>query len=213
MLAWFRSSGRSFPWRKTDDPFQVLVAELLLQRTRADLVEPLFRDFVAAYPDANHLAHAEQAAVVDLLRPLGFVHRTARLPSLGKALVERHAGEVPGSFAALVALPGVGNYVANAVLTIAFGERRPLLDPNVLRVVDRAFDRRSSRPRPRDDPSMWMFIEELTPTRQGREFNLALVDLGAVVCRARRPRCHEGPLRARCLAYSRGKMEPASSGR
>lgn len=210
LLSWFRDCGRAFPWRDTADPYAVLIAELLLQRTRADLVEPLFSRFLAVYPDAHHLARADPVNVIELLRPLGFLHRSARLPALGLALVEEHGGEVPRSFPALMALPGVGRYVANAVLTVAFGERRPLLDPNVLRVVARVFGRESSRPRARDDRQMWTFVEELSPRRGAREFNLALVDVGAVVCRVRRPRCYECPLRLRCRAFAEGTVTPAA---
>jgi A/G-specific adenine glycosylase len=209
VLAWFRSSGRTFPWRGTRDPFAVLIAELLLQRTRADLVEPVYRRFIALYPDAQRLARADERDVLDLLRPLGFLHRSARLPSLGRELLARHDGAVPRSFPALMALPGVGRYVANAVLTIAFGEARPLLDPNVLRLMSRAFDRQTSRSRARDDPAMWLFVEALTPRRNAREFSLALVDLGAMVCVPRHPRCHECPLRTGCVAFARGAVEPA----
>jgi A/G-specific adenine glycosylase len=208
VLSWFHRSGREFPWRESSDPYAVLIAEVLLQRTRADLVEPIFRQFIAAYPDARALAHADPAAVFDVLRPLGFVQRSARLPELGRALVEQHSGAVPRSFSGLVGLPGVGRYVANAVLVVAFEERRPLVDPNVLRVLERAFGFRSTRPRPRDDEKVWAFVGELLPHRAAREFNLALVDLGAVVCRVRRPRCGECPLNPRCRALQEGEVTP-----
>jgi A/G-specific adenine glycosylase len=103
--------------------------------------------------------------------------------------VERHGGSVPRSRAELLALLGVGEYVAYAVRAIAFSEREPLLDPNIIRLVGRVFNRRSPLARPRDDPALWQFISSLMPRRRAREFNLALVDLGATVCRARRPRC------------------------
>jgi A/G-specific adenine glycosylase len=206
-LAWFRTSGREFPWRRSDDPYAVLIAELLLQRTRADLVEPLYRSFLVEYPTPKALARADADRVIELLRPLGFLHRSARLPTLGQALVSRHRGRVPRSKAALIALPGVGEYVANAVLTIAFNERRPLLDPNVIRVLDRVFNQRSTRTRPRSDPGLWRYIGELLPRRGAREFNLAMVDLGALVCRARRPKCLECPLSSRCVAFNSGEIE------
>jgi A/G-specific adenine glycosylase len=210
LLSWFRDCGRSFPWRDTTDPYVVLIAELLLQRTRADLVEPVFNRFIASYPDACQLARADPIDVVELLRPLGFLHRSARLPGLARALVEEHGGRVPKSFPALMDLPGVGRYVANAVLALAFKERRPLLDPSVLRVLARVFGRESPRPRPRDDEQMWAFVDELSPRRGAREFNLALVDLGAIVCRRRRPRCYECPLQTRCRAFAEGTVTPAA---
>jgi A/G-specific adenine glycosylase len=209
VLRWFRQSGRDFSWRRTRDPYCVLIAEVLLQRTRADLVEPIYRRFVSKYPNAEALAAEDSTDVIELLRPLGFFHRSARLPALGHALVERHGGEVPRVKAQLLALPGVGEYVANAVLTVAFGERRPLLDPNVVRLLGRVLGLRSPRARPRDDASLWDFVQELLPSRAAREFNLALVDLGATVCQTRRPRCFACPLRPRCLAFAEGRVDPA----
>jgi A/G-specific adenine glycosylase len=184
-----------------------LIAELLLQRTRADLVEPLYHRFLSTYPDAEALATTEPAQTEELLRPLGFLHRSRRLPALGRALVERHGGRVPRSKRALVSLPGVGEYVANAVLTIAFGRRMPLLDPNVIRLLARVLGRTSARARPRDDAALWEFVGELLPRRRAREFSLALVDLGALVCRPR-PHCYVCPLRSRCRAFRSGAVTP-----
>ncbi len=207
VLAWFRTNGRDFPWRETDDPYRVLIAELLLQRTRADLVERLYDRFLAAYPSPHALAKAEPAETEALLGPLGFLHRSRRLPALGRALVDRHGGDVPRSKSALLALPGVGEYVANAVLTIAFGRRMPLVDPNVIRLLGRVIGHASTRARPRDDAALWEFVAHLLPRRGAREFSLALVDLGALVCR-RRPRCFECPLRSRCEAFLSGTVTP-----
>jgi A/G-specific adenine glycosylase len=207
VLAWFRERGRDFPWRQTNDPYCVLIAELLLQRTRADLVEPLYHRFISTYPTAEALSTADPIHTEDLLRPLGFLHRSRRLPALGKALVQRHHGRVPRSKAALLTLPGVGDYVANAVLTVAFRQRTPLVEPNIIRLLSRVFGRRSARARPRDDTELWGFVHELLPRRHAREFSLGLVDLGALVCR-RRPRCFECPLRRRCVAFLSGEVTP-----
>jgi A/G-specific adenine glycosylase len=209
VLAWFDEYGRSFPWRAADDPFEVLIAELLLQRTRADLVPEVFRVFLRRYPDAPALATADSADVVDVLRPLGFLHRSARLPALARVLVERFKGSVPRTEKELLSLPGVGRYVANAVLVVAFNKRRPLLDPNVIRLIGRVFGVSSSRRRARDDERLWAFLTELLPRRRSREFALGLIDLGAVVCVARRPRCFSCPLRDRCVALAGGRVTPA----
>jgi A/G-specific adenine glycosylase len=213
VLAWFEEHGRSFPWRATDDPYAVLMAELLLQRTRADLVPKTFGRFLETYPDAHALAAADPADVVDTLRPLGFLHRSARLPTLARALVERHGGDVPTDEDDLRSLPGVGRYVANAVLVVAFGRRRPLLDPNVIRLLERALGISSPRARPRDDVTLWETLIELLPRRRSREFALGLIDLGAVVCVPRRPRCFACPLRERCIAFNEGLVTPPASDR
>jgi A/G-specific adenine glycosylase len=106
-------------------------------------------------------------------------------------------------------LPGVGRYTANAVLALAFNKAAPLLDPNVIRVLERLLETRSSRARPRDDPLLWQLVHSLIPRRRPAAFGLALVDLGAVVCRPRRPRCAHCPLSARCRAFRAGAVRPA----
>jgi A/G-specific adenine glycosylase len=209
LAVWFEKHGRNFVWRRNTIPYHVLVAELLLQRTRADIVEPYFEKFVARFPDAHALAAADKEEVTELLRPLGFEHRSRRLPQLGQALVERHGGQIPTDRGSLMDLPGVGPYVTNVVLSLCFGRRLPFLDPNVIRVVDRVFGIRSQRSRPREDPELWEFVASLTPRSDPGGFGLALVDLGALICRPRRPRCLECPLRARCNAYQSAAVEPA----
>jgi A/G-specific adenine glycosylase len=210
VLDWAGKHGRDFVWRRSRDPYDVLLAELLLHRTRADVVEPTFLRLRAAYPTPKLLAEADENEIVDLLRPLGYSHRSRRLPSLGRALVERHNSLVPNQKKALLALPGVGPYVANAVLALGFGEREPLLDPNVIRIIGRVFGIRSERARPRDDRMLWDFLERLVPPSKPAEFGLALIDLGALVCTPRRPRCRECPLSARCIAYATDRVEPAN---
>ena len=213
VLAWFDDEGRSFPWRIANDPYAVLIAELLLQRTRADLVPATFESFLSDYPHAHALASADAADVVEALRPLGFLHRSARLPSLAREMVERFGGAVPSRESELRSLPGVGQYVANAVLVVAFGKRRPLLDPNVIRLLGRALGISSAKPRARDDPRLWETLTELLPRRRSREFALGLIDLGAVVCVPRRPRCFRCPLREKCIAFNRGLVAPAADER
>jgi A/G-specific adenine glycosylase len=209
VLEWGRRHARDYVWRRSRDPYDVLLAELLLHRTRADLVEPLFLRLRSRYPNPRDLAQAEEEKLVELLRPLGYSHRSRRLPSLGRALVGRHGGRVPDGETELRALPGVGRYIANAVLAVAFGRRAPLLDPNVIRLLGRVFGVSSVRPRPRDDPMLWDFLAQLVPRTHPAEFGLALVDIGAVICLPRRPKCGRCPLRSRCRAFRSGSVTPA----
>jgi A/G-specific adenine glycosylase len=208
---WFQESGRRFAWRESDDPYAVLIAELLLQRTRADLVPTAYDQFIATYPTPTLLARATPDDVAALLRRLGYEHRSRRLPLLGRMLVEHHGGQVPRSEDELLALPGVGRYIANAVRAVAFRERVPLFDPNVARVLDRVFEIKSSRQRARDDDVLWQLLNDVSPRRHSHRFALGLIDIGAVICRPRRPRCHSCPLRARCRAFRGGLVQPATT--
>ena len=210
VLSWAERHSRDFVWRRSSDPYDVLLAEVLLHRTRADAVERIFLRLRATYPTPADLAQADEDELMELLRSLGYSHRSRRMRLLGHALVERHAGLVPNDRAALLALPGVGPYIANAVLAGAFGERVPLLDPNVIRVIGRVFGVWSGRRRPRDDQMLWDFLQRLVPRARSAEFGLALVDIGALICVSRRPRCHECPLRLRCEAYVLGSVIPAT---
>jgi A/G-specific adenine glycosylase len=205
---WFVLYGRDFHWRRSQDPHEVLIAELLLQRTRADLVPAVYRRFLEHYPDPQALAAAGVDEIVELLRPLGFLHRSARLPELGRALVERFDSRVPSSEPELLTLPGVGRYVANAVLLLAFGRPRPLLDPNVVRLLERVIGVRAARARAREDPELWLTLGRLVPQRDPAPVALGLIDLGALVCLARRPRCGSCPLRTRCTAFQSGAVTP-----
>jgi A/G-specific adenine glycosylase len=180
------------------------MAELLLQRTRADQVLRVYESFIGLYPDARSLAATTPAQVKWHLRQLGLFHRAARFPVLGGALVERHNGCVPHSKQTLLALPGVGPYVANAVLAVAHGQRLPLVDPNVIRLIGRYFNVKSARARPRTDPALWHFVGELLPKRGAPEFALALVDLGATICRPKTPSCPECPVSSGCVAFHAG---------
>lgn len=196
--------GRQFPWRQEREPFGVLLAELLLHRTRADAVAAVFPLIRRRWPTAAKLADADVATLLTELRPLGFSHRSRRIHQLAKTLVSEHAGTVPRDRASLLALPGVGPYIANAVMVIAYGAHLPLVDPNSIRVVSRVFGYASARARPRDDPVLWDFVQTLVPAKRAADFGLALVDLGALVCLPKRPRCSECPLRGRCLAVRAG---------
>jgi A/G-specific adenine glycosylase len=184
------------------------LAEVLLQRTRADLVVPIYDRCVARFPTAEALAAARPDAVADLLRPLGFSHRNARVPALGRALRDDFGGRVPQSYDELRSLPGVGRYVANAVLLLAYGQRRPLLDPNVIRLLERAYGIRSSKVRPREDPALWELVDRIVPGRSPQAVALGLVDLGSLVCLKRRPRCGSCPLHSRCNAFRAGYVVP-----
>jgi A/G-specific adenine glycosylase len=165
----------------------------MLQRTRADLVVPVYEEVVERYPSARALAEAPRREVEALLRPLGYTHRNARIQAAARACEEGVPRALPG----LLAIPGVGRYAATATLCFAFGRRLAIVDPNVIRVLGRLGIGSSVRRRPRDDPSLWHRASVLVPRHAAREWNFALLDLGALVCRPR-PRCEECPLRALC---------------
>jgi A/G-specific adenine glycosylase len=184
LLRWYRVEGRD-----TRDPWAVLLAELMLQRTRADLVPRVYQATMRRYPTAADFADAPAAELEVLLRPLGYHHRNARLQAAADACRRR----VPRTMAGLLAVPGVGRYGATATLCFAYGRRLAVVDPSVIRVLGRLGLGESSRARPREDPSLWAAADELLPRNAARDWNYAVLDLGTLVCRPV-PRCRECPL-------------------
>ena len=200
LLGWFASEQRAFPWRSTADPFAILIAEKLLQQTAAgDGVVRAFHGILARYPDPARLAVADEAELLEFVQPLGLAYRVHELLALAAALVERHAGRVPDDLAALRALPGVGDYAARAVLSFAFGQDVAVVDTNVARFLHRVFGLPGLIPaNPARSARLLRLAATLLPPGRSRDYNLAVLDLCAKVCTARRPHCSLCPIFALC---------------
>jgi DNA (cytosine-5)-methyltransferase 1 len=198
LLRWHRRNTRSFPWRDRSDPWLVLLAEMCLRRTRADQVRPVYERLIELAPDPGSLVRNADL-VITAMRSLGLRWRADNLIAVARDLVAEHGGRVPASYAQLMGLPGVGDYVASAVMTFGFGRRAVLIDTNTERIVSRAKNRDIAR--------RWQLRLDLHQLAGGpgpdAAFNYALLDLGALVCRARRPLCHECPVNQHCAAYRR----------
>jgi A/G-specific adenine glycosylase len=200
ILAWWHAHRRHFPWRETTDPYRVLLAEVLLQKTDAPKVVPVYLDAVSKFPTLLVLAHADPRRLRRTLAPLGLHYRAERLRRMARGFVARF-GAVPADFMALRSVPGVGRYIASAVCSQAFGQRRAVLDTNVVRVLERCFGIRSDRARARDDPRVWDVAQRLLPRRasDAARWNWALLDFAAVCCRARSPDHEACPVHAQCF--------------
>ena len=195
LLAWGRENRRSFPWRETDDPWRVLVAEVLLQRSRGKTVAKVYDDLFRRWPDAAALSRAREASIASVIRPLGLVRRAGTLKTMASEVVRQ--GGVPGTLGGLLSLPGVGRYAANATLVVAFGKRAPVVDGVTARVYRRYLGLDSNLPASNDE-ELWAAAETVTPTEGEREWNWAVLDLAAEICLPEKPRCPACPLMARC---------------
>lgn len=209
LLAWFSASGREFPWRRTRDPYKILLAEMLLQKTDSSKVLPVYREFAREYPTVESLANARLPSIKRLIRPLGLHYRANRLRLMARAIVSGHGGRVPTTAPELRRLPGIGPYMANAVLAVAFNQPVPIVDTNVVRIMRRVFGMRSSKARERTDGAFWSRVALTVPEDRGRNYDLALLDLGALICTARNPRCCECPVQHACGYYARIMRAPA----
>jgi A/G-specific adenine glycosylase len=199
LLRWFRRHGRDLPWRRTRDPYHVLVAEFMLQQTQVSRVEGYYGRFLEQYPTVQALAGAEAAMVRESWAGLGYYRRAANLHRLAQAVVGDHAGRIPPDPAHLVRLPGVGRYTAGAVASFAYERATPAIDTNVARVIRRAFHPR--RAGQGADRIVWETGAALVPRRNGPAawaFNQAIMELGALVCTARVARCGICPVRPVC---------------
>jgi len=200
LLSWFEHSGRSFPWRYNDDPYKVLIAEMMLRRTQARQVVPVFENFVEKYPNARLLSEAPLEWLQADLRPLGLAWRAANFEHLAAELVERHQGEVPQERDVLLALTGVGPYVTEAVRIFAFSEPGVIVDTNTVRVAARLFGFEYNA-ESRRKPAVIKAVSRLVDQQRPADSGYALLDFAAIICQARKPEHHLCPLNSRCAYY------------
>ncbi|WP_293339609.1 A/G-specific adenine glycosylase [Microcoleus sp. CAWBG58] len=197
LKAWAQENFRDFPWRRTCDPYAILVAELLLQKTTAATVAPVYQEFVRRYPTVEDLAIAPVEEVASLLQPLGLFFRAQKLRESVLVILENYQGNVPRTEAQLLELPGVGKYIARSVCANAFGQPKAILDTNVARILERFFGIDGGKVKSRS-PELWEAADRLAPKREVGPWNLGLLDFGAAVCTAKNPRCDECPLQQQC---------------
>jgi A/G-specific adenine glycosylase len=199
VVTWFRRHGRDLPWRKTRDPYRVLVSEFMLQQTQVSRVSAHYPGFLTRYPDLQALAAATPAMVRESWAGLGYYRRADNLHRLARVVVAELGGAIPNDVTRLRALPGVGRYTAGAVATFAFEAAEPAVDTNVERVIRRAFHPRIGR-RAVDLRTIWKTAAALVPAAgpAAWAFNQGVMELGALLCTARAARCPECPARPAC---------------
>ena len=199
LRAWFRNHGRDLPWRRTRDPYRVLVSELMLQQTQVSRVVDYYERFLARFPTLDHVAEAPQRSVLKSWAGLGYYARARSLHALARH-VTRDGGAIPDDPEKLRALPGIGAYTAGAVASFAYERRAALVDTNVARVLQRVFLPAVDATSSRGQRATWTIAEQLLP-RTGRHtwvHNQALMELGALLCTARVRHCHRCPVARLC---------------
>jgi A/G-specific adenine glycosylase len=201
LLEWYRRHGRELPWRQTSDPYPILVSEVMLQQTQVDRVLPKYREWLDKYPTLHALASAPEQEVRETWRPLGYNIRPQRLHAIARESVAKYGGALPSDEATLRSFKGIGEYTAGAVLSFAFGQRAAILDTNVARVLFRVFVGRGNPKGHAMKRHLWSISRTVLPRRHVFDFNQALMDFGATVCVARKPKCLVCPMRSACAAY------------
>ncbi len=200
LLAWFAEQGRDLPWRHTRDPYHILVSEIMLQQTQVDRVRPKYAAFLAQFPSLATLAAASPGDVIRAWSGLGYNRRALNLQRTAQAVLSEHGGRFPDTPERLRELPGIGPYTAGAVACFAFERDVAFMDTNIRRVLQRLFV--GPETEPASERSLLAFAEAAVPAGNGWSWNQAIMELGALVCTAARPRCQLCPLRSECRAYA-----------
>ena len=205
LLDWYKDNARDLPWRRNVTPYRVWVSEIMLQQTRIEAARGYFQRFMAAFPTVEALAAADEGTVMKLWEGLGYYSRARNLHACAKKVAAEYGGRFPSTAAELRRLPGIGDYTAGAVASIAFGENAPAVDGNVVRVLTRL---RRCGDSAGDEKLKARFREELRavcPAGEGGNFNSALMELGETVCTPGTPNCGVCPLAELCLAHAAGE--------
>ena len=193
LLRWYEKNKRDLPWRKTDDPYAIWIAETMLQQTQVKTVLPYYDKFLKAFPNVDALARAPRERVLRLWSGLGYYRRAENLRSAARQLIRSNRGKIPRNYVELRALPGIGDYTAGAILSMAFRQRYPAVDGNVRRVLSRLFDLKNQT-------EVRARAAQLVPRSRPGDFNQALMELGATHCAPRLPNCAACPVNSECAA-------------
>jgi A/G-specific adenine glycosylase len=198
-LRWYRKHRRDLPWRRTRDPYHVLVSEFMLQQTQVGTVLPYYNEWYRRFPDLAALARASENDVLHAWQGLGYYRRARNLHATARLVEERHGGRVPSDLEKMRELPGVGRYIAHALATFAFDQAVPIVEANTARVLARLFDLRLPVEQRAGADALWKYAGALVPQTGAGTYNSALIDLGALVCLPR-PKCAICPVKRFCRA-------------
>jgi A/G-specific adenine glycosylase len=202
LLSWYSRHGRDLPWRRTGDAYAILVSEFMLQQTQVATVIPYYHNWLRTFPDFGSLARASENEVLRAWQGLGYYARARNLHATAKTVMNRHGGNFPREIEQLRQLPGIGKYTAHAVATFAFDESVPIVEANTGRVLARLFNLRESVNSTSGRRTLWEKAASLLPKSGAATFNSALLDLGALICVARKPKCDACPVEAFCRAQN-----------
>ncbi|MEB3294074.1 MAG: A/G-specific adenine glycosylase, partial [Synechococcales bacterium] len=202
LLQWYQQVGRSLPWRNIQDPYAIWISEIMLQQTQVKTVIPYYDRWLTQFPTVTALATADQQAVLKAWEGLGYYARARNLHKAAQRIVTQHGGQFPTDFASVIALPGIGRTTAGGILSSAFNLPWPILDGNVKRVLARLIALELPPAKALD--RLWEVSAQLVSPRQARDFNQALMDLGATLCTPQKPDCDRCPWKLPCRAYNLG---------
>ena len=202
MMHWYDNNKRQFPWRRTENIFYILIAEILLQQTNVRKVEPVYNNIINNYKTTSELAEVDPDNLRKIIKPLGLLYRAERLVRISEIITYKYNGKVPSCKSDLKNLPGVGDYISDAVLCYGFKKNTVPIDTNVIRVFSRFFGLKSSYSRLRNDKQLLEKIRSFYKFNDLRDPNFAVLDFAAEICSAKNPKCIECILNNKCNFYS-----------
>lgn len=207
LLNWYHNNKRDLPWRRTDNPYKIWVSEIMLQQTKVDTVIPYYHRFLEAFPDVETLANADQQQVLKLWEGLGYYSRGRNLHAAARYLLAVHNGTLPQTRQELLNIKGIGSYTAAAILSIAFGKKYAVVDGNVLRVMSRYYGIRDDIRSGSVVTEIQRLADSVIPDEQPGDFNQALMELGATLCKPSSPLCNNCPLSTGCRAFNQSETD------
>ncbi|NVM30421.1 MAG: A/G-specific adenine glycosylase [Candidatus Helarchaeota archaeon] len=212
MVKWFKKHGRDLPWRKTRNPYHVLVSELMLQQTQVVRVEKeYYHQFLERFPSFEDLAKAEEEEVIEAWEGLGYYNRAKNLYKIAKIMIADYRGKFPTDYKQILELPGIGKYTAGAILSFAFELDYPIVDTNVERIIKRVFlHNHKITSSAKLEKEIWNISENLLLKGDAWTFNQAILDFGALICIAIKPKCNKCPIRPICK-YFQAKISKKDS--
>jgi len=202
LINWFDENQRPLPWRASYDPYLVWISEVMLQQTQVETALPYYERFIREFPSVKALAKGDENQVLTLWAGLGYYRRAKNLMAAARQIVDRHGSRIPSDYDTLLELPGIGQYMAGAILSIAFNKPYPVVDGNVRRVLSRVYGWTEDNPK-----ALWNAAARVVREAEPRLVNQALMELGAKVCSFRAPRCLICPIQGSCVAFKTGMQE------
>lgn len=204
LLSWYGKQARDLPWRKSSDPYQIWISEVMLQQTQVATVIPYFHRFIKQFPTVGKLAAAPQDKVLRLWEGLGYYRRARQLHKAAQVIVQQHQGRFPRQFDDVLALPGIGRYTAGAILSIALDKRLPILEANSRRVLCRLAGFGDDPTQSQSQKFLWTLAEQLLPRKKVGDFNQSMMELGSEICSLKSPLCSQCPVARLCITNQQG---------
>jgi len=202
ILKWGAKNYRIFPWRESTNPYHFLIVEILLQKTKAEQVIPIYIEMIKKYPDIESLAKGKLTTLEKIIQPIGLIYRAKRLKAIAMQIVKEFNSKISNDESTLIELKGVGKYIARAILCFGFGDKVSIMDVNVGRIIIRFFGFEEPK-RIRDSKELWEKADQLLPKSKYRDFSLYLLDFGSMICSKRKPVCNNCPLSRNCQFYQK----------